>query len=84
MLNYDKLMAHKPTVFESITNSIGQKIDLVEHPTMGDESSIICVCHELKLAQASGFFDTDELAEQGGDYEPRFVDGKLRMNYEFM
>jgi len=83
MLNYEKLMAHKPTVYETITNSIGQEIDLVEHPIKGDLAEVICVSHELKLAEYSTFFETVDMTADHKEYEPRFVDGKLRYGFEF-
>lgn len=75
--NYEKLMAQQPTVYGTIINSLGQKIDLVEHPTKGDESFVICVSHELKLAEDSTFFDTDDMMAEHGEYEPAFENGKL-------
>jgi len=81
MLNYIKFMKHNPTVYDTITNSLGQKIDLVEHPIMGDSSEVLCVSHDLKLVEYSGFFDTDDMLAKG-DYEPRFVDGKLKMKFD--
>lgn len=77
MLNYQKLMAHKPTVYTTIVNNLGQKIDLVEHPFKGDEAQVICVCHELKLAAYSGFFECDDMIAPHGEYQPSFEDGKL-------
>lgn len=75
--NYEKLMSQKPTVYETFKNSLGQEIDLVEHPTKGDESFVICVNHKLKLAEDSTFFETDDMTAEHGEYEPSFKDGKL-------
>lgn len=77
MLNYEKLMAHKPTEYERMTNSLGQEIVFYEHPTRGDEAEVICVCHELKLASYSTFMETDDMKSDHGEYEPSFVDGKF-------
>lgn len=77
--NYDKLIALEPTVYTRMTNSIGQEFDLVEHPTYGDEAEIICICHKLKLAANSTFFDTDDMIADHGEYEPIFIDGKLHI-----
>lgn len=75
--NYAKLMAKEPTVFDTWTNKSGQKIDLMEHPTYGDESYVICVCHELQLAEDSTFFETDDMTADHREYEPSFKDGVL-------
>jgi hypothetical protein len=58
-------------------NSEGQEIAFVEHPLRGDEAPIICVCHELKLAAYSGFFDLDDMLATHGEYQPSFMDGSL-------
>jgi len=77
MLNYKKLMEHNPTVYDTITNSLGQEIDLAEHPLKGDLAPVICICHELELADYSTFFDTDDMLAEHKEYEPNFQDGKL-------
>ena len=77
MLNYTKLMEHNPTVYTTIVNAKGQTIDLVEHPLKGDEAQVICVCHELKLAAYSGFYECDDMTAEDGEYQPSFEDGKL-------
>jgi hypothetical protein len=77
MLNYEKLMAHNPTVYDKLINSIGQEIEFIEHPIKGDTTMVICVCHELKLACYSTFFETDDMLADHKEYEPSFVDGKL-------
>ena len=82
MLNYKKLVAHKPTIYNTFTNSLGQKIELVEHPTLGDMTEVIAICHELKLAGYTEFFECEEIMEVGGDYEVLFVDRKIMHGYE--
>mgnify|MGYP003609714410 CR=1 FL=1 len=77
MLNYQKLIDNTPTVYETYTNSLGQIIEFVEHPFKGDEAEVICVCHELKLASYSGFFECDDMTASHKEYEPSFQDGKL-------
>jgi len=77
MISYEKLMKHDPTVYETIVNSKGQSIVLVEHPTKGDEEQVICVCHELKLADYSGFYDTEDMTQEDSDYQPNFQDNQL-------
>lgn len=77
MINYEKLMKHEPSVYGKMVNSLGQEIEFVEHPIKGDEAEIICVCHELKLADYSTFFDLDDMTADHKEYEPTFVNGKL-------
>lgn len=74
---YQKLMAENPTIYAVFTNSKGQEIKLAEHPRLGDESFVIVICDELKLAQDSTFFETDDMMREDKAYEPSFVDGKL-------
>ena len=76
MINYEKLMSKNPTEFERFTNSKGQEIAFVEYPEW-DDCTIICVCHELKLACDSEFFETDDMLRQDRSYEPSFQDGRL-------
>lgn len=76
MLNYKKLMAHKPTSFGTMTNRKGQVIEFFENPICGDDAPVICASHELELAAHSTFFETDDM-EHGEDYEPSFQDGKF-------
>jgi hypothetical protein len=89
--HYQRIMAQKPYVLDTIVNFMGQTIDLVEHPVHGDEAPVIAVCHDylLKVGEESlrgvacptTFFETDDMYE-GSDYEPLFIDGKLVMRYE--
>lgn len=74
-MNYSKLMSHNPTSYGTFKNSIGQEIEFLEHPLRGDESEVICVCHELKLAAYSSFFETDDMTAGHGEYEPSFQNG---------
>jgi len=77
--DYKKLMELNPTSYGTMTNSKGQEIEFLEHPLEGDMSEVICACHELEKAADSTFFETDDMEEVGGDYEPSFQDGKLYM-----
>lgn len=78
MYNYTKLMSYKPTSFGTHTNILGQVIEFYEHPTQGDSAQVICVCHDLKLAADSGFFETDDMIDtEYREYEPSFQDGKF-------
>jgi len=77
MLNYSKLMSHKPTSFGTHVNTLGQTIEFYEHPIYGDEAQVICACHELQLACYSTFFETDDMTADHKEYEPSFQDGKF-------
>jgi len=78
MLNYTKLVALTPTVYCTITNELNQVIELVEHPIKGDEEQVIAVCHELKLASYTGFYDTEDLTNtEHNEYRPYFIDNQL-------
>lgn len=76
-MNYEKLMSYTPTSFGKMVNSAGQEIEFLEHPLRGDEAQVIAVCHALKLAQYSGFYEIDDMINSYNEYEPSFIDGKL-------
>ena len=76
-MNYNKLIKANPTVFDTLVNSLGQTIKLVEHPTKGDEAEVICMCDDLKLAAYSGFFETADMMADHKEYEPSFRGGQL-------
>ena len=77
MLNYQKLVENNPTVYSTFINSLGQTIEFVEHPFKGDEAEVICICHELRLASYSGFFDLCDMIADHKEYEPTFENGKF-------
>lgn len=77
MINYSKLMGHNPTSFGTMVNALGQTIEFYEHPLKGDESPVLCVCHELQLAAYSTFYETDDMTAEHGEYAPSFQDGKF-------
>ena len=76
-MNYKRLMEYNPTSFGEITNTLGQTIEFFEHPTKGDTTFVLCVCHELGLAEYSTFFETDDMEDLDGDYVPSFQEGNL-------
>lgn len=78
MLNYLKLTALNPTVYATMINSLGQTIKLVEHPTKGDETEIIAICDELKLASYTDFYDLDDMLAEHKEYEPLFINGEFQ------
>lgn len=61
-----------PTSFGKMMNDKGQLIEFYEHPIYGDESPIICVCHELNYASSSDFYETDDMEAEHGEYQPSF------------
>ena len=77
-LSYKKLMEHEPTIYATMVNSLGQKIDLVEHPLRGDESAVIAVCHELQIASYTDFYDLDDMLAEHKEYEPLFINGNFQ------
>lgn len=77
MLNYDKLMAHNPTEYGRMTNSLGQEIIFVEHPLRGDETPVICVSKDLKLASYSTFYELYDMTAEHKEYEPSFQEGNF-------
>jgi hypothetical protein len=77
MDHYTNLIASDPFVYIEFTNSLGQRIKIVEDPIWGDEAPVIAVCDDLKIADFSDFYETGEVDEVGGEYEVGFVDGVL-------
>jgi hypothetical protein len=69
-LNFTRLMALEPTVYHEFTNSLDQRVLLVEHPTLGQDAPVVCVFPDLKLAFASDFFDCDDMIADHKEYEP--------------
>ena len=67
-------MALNPFEYDRFVNSKGQEIVFYEHPTRGDEEQVLCVCHDLKIAAYSGFYETEDMLEDHGEYEPWFDD----------
>lgn len=82
LLNYNRLMALKPTVYCTITNTLGQSFDLVEHPIKGDEYPVIILYHEEKIAADSEFWDTADMEQDHMEYTPFYLYGELHFGYE--
>jgi hypothetical protein len=80
-LNYQRIMALNPTVYCTITNTLGQTFDLIEHPTKGDEYTVIIMYHAEKLAVDSEFWDTEDM-ESNSDYMPVYMYGDMHLAYE--
>ena len=66
---------------DPITNSKGQKIEFYEDSDLGDATFVIAVCHDLKMAAFTDFFDTQDFGEDS-DYNPVFLDGKMYSEYQ--
>lgn len=80
MINYTKFMSHNPTAYGEMVNTKGQTITFYEHTIKGDESEVICVCHELRLSDYSTFFETEDMMAEHGEYEPWFDEqGELQI-----
>lgn len=77
-MNYDKLINLKPTEYGKMTNSLNQEITFYEHPHYGEDSFVIAVCHELKLASNTEFFELDDMIAEHKEYEPLFINGKFQ------
>lgn len=71
-MNYERLMSYDPTELGVMTNSKGQNITFVEHPTRGDEWPIIAICQKMKRAATTDFFDLEDMVAGHGEYEPWF------------
>ena len=78
-INFKKLMAYEPTVYDTMINSIGQKVEFMEHPTQGDMAEVIVAFPDLKLAFYSGFFECDDMMASHKEYEPSVVDNEFYM-----
>lgn len=81
-LNYEKLMALKPTIYDTIVNQLGQKIELVEHPIKGDEFPVIAIYHEEKIAVNTEFWDCGDFYENS-EYNPVYMHGVLDCAFNF-
>ena len=71
-MNYTQLMSLNPTSYGRMMNDKGQLIEFYEHPIHGEDAPILCACHELNLAACSGFYDTDDMEAEHGEYQPSF------------
>ena len=83
-MNYAKLMNANPTKYGEIINNQGQLIEFYEHPQYGQDAPVIAVCHALKIASNTDFYELDDMTSIYEDYRPMFIDGVLRYGYEFM
>lgn len=79
-LNYEKLMAQKPTLYDKLTNHLGQEVFCYEHPHHGDEYPVIVVIENI--AVNSEFYDTSDFYI-GSDYMPCLVNGEIDCAFNF-
>ena len=82
-LNFDKLMALKPTEYDSIINAEGQVVTFVEHPIQGDEHPVIAVFKDLKMAFTTDFWDIDDMMSEHGEYTPVYLHGECKSQWEY-
>jgi hypothetical protein len=68
-LNFTALTKLNPTVYEEFINSLGQTVQLIEHPIKGDEYPVIAIFPDLQLAYCTDFYECEEISEVGGEYE---------------
>jgi hypothetical protein len=83
-MNYEKLMATEPFKYGEISNNLNQLIEFYEHPYYGQDFPVIAVCHELKLAFSTDFYELDDMTAEDGEYTPLFIEGKIIYGYELM
>ncbi len=83
-MNYLKLMEKNPTKYGEIKNNLNQLIEFYEHPYYGQDFPVIAVCHDLKLAEKTTFYELDDMMAEDGEYTPLFIDSKIIYGYELM
>lgn len=80
-LSFDKLMAFNPTQLDTIYNQLEQKIYFYEHPTKGDNHTILGVFPDFKIAFDTDHWDTSDFYDYS-DYNPIYKDGEVFSAYE--
>jgi hypothetical protein len=79
MLNYTNLMAREPFQYGKMMNDKGQLIEFYEHPEHGDGYPVIAVCHEMKLAACTDFYELDDMTAEHGEYQPWFSENEFHI-----
>lgn len=79
---FHKLMDHNLTLYDEMTNEMGQRVEFYEHPIYGDEHPVIIIFPDERVAYDSDFFETDDMMNEDGDYRPFFYHSKLTLGYE--
>jgi hypothetical protein len=75
-----KFLSLKPTLLETFTNKLGQKVEFYEHPTNGDLSPVYCLINGI-LADTE-FFETCDLNYLDSDYQPLLINDKIVCSFE--
>ena len=79
---YNWIVASNTTSLNHVvTNSKGQKIEFYEYPVYGDGAAVVAVCHELKLAGVTDFYDCDDFYEDS-EYLPVFDGEVMKCEHE--
>lgn len=74
-----EFMDLNPTVLAEFTNSLGQQVQLLEHPLYGDSYPVYAYIDGI-LAD-TGFFDIDDMVYEGSEYAPLLIDGVIYYSY---
>jgi hypothetical protein len=80
----NKLNNLNPTVLGTITNQLNQTIELIEHPTLGDEYPIIARYTDASgnvNTYATDFFDTADFYDDS-EYNPIYIYGEMHCAFE--
>ena len=78
----EKFMNENPTTLAEHTNVLGQKVTFLEHPRLGDDTTVFAL---IEAEGESYLVDTDFYEiETSPDYEPIIVDGQAVCGWELM
>ncbi|MCL4639331.1 MAG: hypothetical protein M5Z89_10115 [Olivibacter sp.] len=72
-----------PFELTSFNNALRQRVRLLEHPTLGDESPVLVHIEEngVNYMCVSDFYEIDDMSEIL-DYQPLLVDGRIVHYFE--
>lgn len=90
MLSEEKaknLLDLNPAQLRQYTNQLGQKVTILEHPTLGDDCSLLALIDGFMAI--TGFYDVDDFDAGGTDklvteYMPVLVNGKIDCAYRLI
>lgn len=68
--------------YDRLTNSLGQEVALVEHPTRGDSHVVIAMFLKEEVAFDTDFFETDDMMADHKEYEPLLIDGQIKYGFQ--
>lgn len=80
-LSFGKLMAFNPTLLDTMINQIGQRVNFYEHPTKGDEYTVLGVFPDFNIAFDTDHWDTSDFYDYS-DYNPIYKDGRVFSAFE--